>query len=743
MRNVFYYGKKPNVHPKEQYALNLDDARNKSKSEHFWIINEFCDYTDFDWDFDFDLLPDEDVWAEKHNNVWPSQHQKDSGTWLCSKNKSEIIVYRNDVEPITRKPDIDKFKVFHPIKNFDFSWHHDPTEPPFIYAWGNTLTSAEESPTIEYHVPGATQYKYMSFPIVEIDTNLSMFFIDKGNIHSESRFEKLKEIYPQLQKTRYVSNWVTTISRCVRKTETKLFWIISSEYDYSEFKFDFYPNTWQMNMVHVFGTQWNNWGNTYLINAETFLNDTKYISVIEHLSNINLVKNRKAVATDCLYDIYFVDYGNTESDTIFQQLKLVSNTYEVRYQDNLIQTFKNILEKANQNNSKYIWICSSICDYSNFNFSYIIDPFAADQLHVFPSEKQKFGDTFFVSLEVLEKICNNCKSLFDFDKINFNNTFTVSRLTIPKFVVEYDSHIESIQKIDFDFPYAQFTVNNCDDNIEHISLWSEESKNIVITGTGATSIICPKEVKNYVKSELYDYPYIIRSNSLTKAEPLDIIFLSNGEDNADLHYEHLLNVTKHLPNRVKRVDGIDGRVKSFHAAAMASQTPWAFIVFAKLKVDENFDFSWQPDRLRKPKHYIFYAKNPLNGLIYGHQSMCAYNKKIVLETTGKELDFTMEGEHDVVDMYSGVAEFNTSPYTTWRTAFREAIKLKYSNTEESKFRLNIWLTVAEGDFAEYCLLGAKDGVDYYNEVNGNFDKLKLSYEWDWLNEYYSSKYKND
>ena len=89
LRDVFYYGKKPNAHPREKFATDLADARRQCTTEHFWIINEFCDYKNFDWDFDFDFLPDEDVWAVDHNNVWPSQHQKDSGTWLVSNNTNE------------------------------------------------------------------------------------------------------------------------------------------------------------------------------------------------------------------------------------------------------------------------------------------------------------------------------------------------------------------------------------------------------------------------------------------------------------------------------------------------------------------------------------------------------------------------------------------------------------------------------------------------------------------------------
>ena len=59
--------------------------------------------------------------------------------------------------------------------------------------------------------------------------------------------------------------------------------------------------------------------------------------------------------------------------------------------------------------------------------------------------------------------------------------------------------------------------------------------------------------------------------------------------------------------------------------------------------------------------------------------------------------------------------------------------------EQSKERLNTWLTVAEGDFAEYSIKGAKDALDYYEEVNGDLDKLRLSYEWGWLKSRFDGK----
>jgi hypothetical protein len=302
-----------------------------------------------------------------------------------------------------------------------------------------------------------------------------------------------------------------------------------------------------------------------------------------------------------------------------------------------------------------------------------------------------------------------------------------------------------IKDLNFDFPYAlvktQDSINLDIRYDEPISLWAEHTKNIEILSTGATSIVVPKEAVQLCNYDAYDYPYITKSKKIVKSQPLDIVYLSNGEIGAEENYEHLVKITKHLPNRIVRVDGVNGRVQAYHAAAKASSTPWMFTVFAKLKVDEKFDWSWQPDRLQRPKHYIFNALNPVNGLIYGHQAMIAYNKTLVLGNEGKGLDFTLDDEHEVVDILSGTANFNTDQFSAWRTAFREVIKLKSDYKDISFERLNTWLTVANGPYSEECLLGSRDGVDYYDQVQGDPDQLKLSYEWKWLKEYYDKKYK--
>jgi hypothetical protein len=185
-----------------------------------------------------------------------------------------------------------------------------------------------------------------------------------------------------------------------------------------------------------------------------------------------------------------------------------------------------------------------------------------------------------------------------------------------------------------------------------------------------------------------------------------------------------------------RVDNINGRAAAYHAAAEASTTPWFFAVFAKLEVDVDFDWSWQPDRMQQAKHYIFHARNPVNGLVYGHQAMIAYNRQLVLGNPGVGLDFTLDSPHEVVPILSGQARYDTSEWSAWRTAFREVLKLKASLPDvENEYRITQWLKSTDSAYSLMSVAGAEDALEYYDEVGGDFDQLKKSYEWEWLASY--------
>ena len=403
----------------------------------------------------------------------------------------------------------------------------------------------------------------------------------------------------------------------------------------------------------------------------------------------------------------------------------------VRYYDNHLDTIRRCIAKAR---TPWIWIVSSCCDYTKFDFNYRAVPWESYQLHCWHSDSEKFGDTFLINVDEFKKQWDI--ALLEWYKdVNWHYP-GVPRLSWPVLTTTSEDITTELKNYKFDAPYVW--LNEPVDF--HPPLWS---KRAFYSFNDAGSIsIAPRDVQAHLVSQIYDYPYIIKQKqAYLTPNLLDIIYISNGEPEAERWYTHLAQTCRRT---VKRVIDVDGRSQAYKAAAELSTTPWFFAVFAKLEVNPKFDWAWQPDWLQEPKHYIFNSRNPVNGLEYGHMGVIAYNRQLVLATNNPGLDFTLSKAHAVVPRVSAVAHYNTTPELTWRTAFREVLKLsndvEKTGSVESTYRMDTWLTVADGDHAEFSLLGAADAVDYYNKVNGDYTELMRSYEWSWLREYYSSRY---
>ena len=693
---------------------------------------------------------------------------------------------------------------------FDRSWVPDPGDPPFIYVFGNQWYPAEVMPTVEYHVQGATERKYVSYmtprllanrtnweitehivtesidyswvphpnddpfvhhfadeyslsagviyrvpgavtdkfagpiPLVRNDApavkTLEIFFIDRGNAKSPVRFDILSAKHT-ITKVRYANSLFETIQRCVNRVKGTKFWIISSDYNYEDFDFNWHPEHWQQFMTHVFPSQHNKWSDTFLINKHEFERHAKWATSLEQFPNLNFVTDQTVEKLESTADIYYVDHGNPESDNNYNYLKVaVGEVIRTRFVGEYLDVLKRI---ANNAETEYVWVISSLCKYNYFDFTWGPEPWQREMIHCFRSEGEKRGDTFYIHVESFKKQMVELELLDWFNVINYVENSFVERYVMPIHVYAGDDLITEIKNYDFKTPYVTFTnqpnlrliLNNC--------LWSAKDRTVVrATRSGATCIV-PRDIKQHLKTQIYDYPYLDKGYYVSeyyenKSHPgIDIVYISNGEPDEEKWYDTLCYVSNSTGSEIKWIRGVNGRTAAYQAAAHASTTPWFFAVFAKIEVDVHFPWlDWMPDYWQEPKHYIFNARNPVNGLEYGHMSVIAYNKRLVLENNAPGIDFTLSQPHESVPILSGTAHFNQDPWMTWRTAFREVIKLKHFDatapTLENSHRLDVWCTQAKGKYSDYCLAGARDAVAYYNEVGGDYEQLKLSFEWAWL-----------
>ena len=573
----------------ERPANSIQHAQELSTTRYFWWVNYLTDYSS--WDFLWEPVP----WQSHQRHAWPSQWQKDSGTYLVPKCGYTETNYKTDLA-LKRKPSQDSWVIpdTFDADSFDFSWHPDPTDPPFTYQFGT-----------QHQRTGGPQY---------VNGGSDLKFVDqiRGNVKD----------------------------------------------------------------------------------------DVTPIVEIDHLDG----------------------HAGQVPGTI----------KTVRYFDN----YRDVLTRiANTVEHEYVWIISSVCEYTGFDFSWHPEHWQTTMLHVFASAEQKFGDTFYMHVPSFRQRIGQFK-LLDWYDVNFLPS-NILRRPMPVISHDYDTHVEATQTMDWPGPLAVFATEPVQ-QVPCVPLWREKTKTIVPLSAGASQVIVPKTAVPYIKSQLYDYAHIDRSQRhLHDEQPLDIVFIENGEPNALDNLRALSSATASRDNRVMVSRGITGRVAAYHAAAEMSTTPWFFAVFAKLQVNPDFDWSWQPDRMQEPKHYIFHAHNPVTGLTYGHQAMIAYNKKLVLENPGQGLDFTLDSAHEVVPVLSGTADYAYTPWMAWRTAFRECVKLRGQTDVESQYRLRKWLEVIPlaTPNAEWSRRGAEDAVEYYESVAGDLTELRKSYDWSWLATY--------
>ena len=436
-----------------------------------------------------------------------------------------------------------------------------------------------------------------------------------------------------------------------------------------------------------------------------------------------------------MYDIFIMDMGGHDENVQALQTRF-PHSRVVRYYDNHLDTLKRCISRAR---TPYAWVISSCCDYTAFDFDYRAVPWESYQLHCWHSGYEKFGDTFLVNVSEFDSQ-KDIPLLEWYKDVNYHYP-GVPRLPWPVLETTSEDITAELKNYKFTAPYVW--INEQVDF--HASLWRDRVFHSFNT-SGSVSL-APRDITGKIQRQIYDYPHVLKQKiDYLEPYPLDIIYISNGEPDEDRWYNHLVTTIKpgtyaYTPKWIK---GVNGRANAYKAAARASTTPWFWAVFAKLEVVKDFDWTWQPDCLQEPKHYIFNSRNPVNGLEYGHMGIIAYNRQLVLDTDEHGLDFTLSKPHAVVPVLSAVAHYNTTDELTWRTAFREVLKLKddvvKTGSIESQYRLDVWLTEAEGYCAGWSLKGAADAVEYYDSVAGDMDKLLLSFEWAWLHEYWAKKY---
>ena len=205
---------------------------------------------------------------------------------------------------------------------------------------------------------------------------------------------------------------------------------------------------------------------------------------------------------------------------------------------------------------------------------------------------------------------------------------------------------------------------------------------------------------------VYDDPFAKQNfeKAKSKLETLQKVVTANG-----IHDSHKLCANKSLTNRFLVLD-------------------------ADCDILESFSYTHFLNELSTEKKvFVFRAINPINDLIYGHGGIKVFDKRLFVNNQG--VDMTTAFDIVPVNYVTNIHKFNSTAFHTWRTAFRECVKLasgtvKLKNVKDDEYRLTTWCEkFNDVEYAEYAKLGALAGREYgyknkeLHNIN-NFNWLK-------------------
>jgi hypothetical protein len=453
-----------------------------------------------------------------------------------------------------------------------------------------------------------------------------------------------------------------------------------------------------------------------------------------------------------IYDLFYVsdkqvDESNWENfKSRFPTAKLLENVTE----------FEQI---KNKSFTKFFWVVwDDIVVDPNFLFDYRVSKWDEEYIHMFRNgehfdgivlfnknnvvSKKEFTHRFFSNKKEVDIMASEPKPYDKFYISTYGEYLkaTVNSTTDMFWVVWPE--IEVTNEIIFDLYFSHH--NHYDRNENHVFKHIFRKKETYINGLvlfSRNKIITEKE---------FNFRFLIEKKEhngvVSKLKPYDVVFISYNESNADLNYEKLL---EKYP-QAYRVHGVKGIHQAHIEAAKKVSTEMFWVVDADAVIEENFDFSYEVSRYELDVVHVWRSRNPINDLVYGYGGVKLLPKNLTINMDISKPDMTtsISSKFKAVEEVSNITAFNTDEFSTWKSAFRECVKLSSrtitgQNNDETQQRLEIWKTAgADKPFGKYAIQGAIGGEEYGTKYKDDIESLKRINDFDWLKDQWCKKFEN-
>ena len=304
------------------------------------------------------------------------------------------------------------------------------------------------------------------------------------------------------------------------------------------------------------------------------------------------------------------------------------------------------------------------------------------------------------------------------------------------FTIQITEELEGSKIVDYISPTVNISYNPAIPKLEYNEEYPVPWHDLAYEHVWYLSTSDTKEKVWAVRATMCDDPIgekLVGTVTPLFGDHLDVIFISYKELNADENWNRVLEKAPWA----KRVHGVEGIFNAHKAAAKLAKTDMFFVVDGDAWLVDDWQFDFQPGIFDRDCAYVWSSINPVNDLIYQNGGVKLFSKQeLIKQRKWTTLDmFTgIMPKIKVENRVSCITAFNVDEFSTWRSAFRECVKLYTSN---QMGKLNSWLdSNINKPYGKYAMLGAQDACQYAKNNEGNHKNLLNINNYSWLENHF-------
>ncbi len=768
--------KLPNVKllhiPKDTWEDNtmvaaIMEAVQDVNTRHFWIIDPDVLVND---DFDFSFVPSE--WNKDVLHYWNCESRNDTNRVVGVKLFNTKQVFLGMDEYVTKSYYLDVPHKSHDDNIPSYSVTKEAFDVFYVSNIYDVETYAPQSLTTMFWMVDNAVSPYLtemeSFTPSPYDQglihNFSVVLPNGSTVINGVRLvpkrvdaTMQKDVYDVLgivDKVEIV--YARTPEEALAEAKSYSFWMVNPDLDVIEPNVidEFYPNIHDPITAHLFKICSPS-GNDFGYGGMMFLNKSYHKDSVSHLDRFVMT-----TPSVCRIPVY----KGRDHFSIF----------------------------ANASNGDYFyWYLDSVIDtLDDFNYDFYPDIYSMDNVFTFNgagggtgvyfvnrkflSQYELVEDDFlydrFQNIKHIDKVVSKSAPhpVFYFDE-GMYSTNTDAIRAIPDIEILdatdiADAYLKAASKTttgyfwaidndvalkDLNFPRSYYVDRA---NKSHFVVWPKENPYTGFIHQYGGVKLCPAEAVLHLKP---DADKIRKTNFANKIHvktsvarstdiPYDTVFLSYNEPFADANYEKLL---ARVPN-AKRVHGVKGIFNAHKKAAEIAETRMFYVVDADAILLDDFQFEYFPNYWEEETVHTWRSKNPINGLVYGYGGLKLFPTQILRNATDWKVDFTtsVTDKFKPMQVVANYTAFNTDPFNTWKSAFRECTKLaaniiQRGDSTVNNERLNTWCEVGlDQPFGEYAIAGAKMGKAHGTKYSANETEISKINDFEWLKAKFEETY---